>query len=284
MGNRKKKKGFGYYLYAVVILLLTITNITLAAFLLTYVQETEVSGTKYSQKSEILEWFEEDKLTINSVYSFWKIRSGSYEMPVYLDDIDFAFHTPWKIELKVTEKQIMAGMYLQGSYVYFDKDGLVMNISSEAMESVELIEGIQVQSEEEIQLFQTLKIQDQDVFQIIMKFIEAMKKQDLSPDKIVWEEESMNLQFGEICVQLGKNNFDEKLTQLPAILTKEELQGQAGILHMEKYGETSGKISFERTSDNGETTDENASDENSQDGTSTNDEETDGADTIDNEE
>lgn len=260
MKNKKKKKGFGYYLYAVVILILTIANITLATLLLTHVQDVEVSGTKYSEKSEILEWFQEDKLTANSLYSFWKIKSGSYEMPVYLEGINISFRAPWKIHLKVTEKQIMAGMYLQDYYVYFDKEGLVMHISAEAIEGVKLVEGIQLVSEENIEIFQKLKIQDEDVFQVIMNFIDAIEKQNLAPDKIVWEEESMNLHFGEICVKLGKNHFDEKLTQLPAILAREELQGMSGVLHMEKYKETSDKISFESDKEagtNSENTTEN---------------------------
>ena len=53
----------------------------------------------------------------------------------------------------------------------------------------------------------------------------------------------MNLYFGEICVQLGKMNFDEKLTQLPPIL--EKLEGKKVTLHLELYSELSNSISFE---------------------------------------
>ena len=59
MRKKKKRKGFGYYFYAVVVLLLTIANITLAILLLTHVQETEVKGNNYSEKSDIIEWFDE---------------------------------------------------------------------------------------------------------------------------------------------------------------------------------------------------------------------------------
>ena len=51
---RKKKRKFGYYLYAIVMLMLTIANITIATFLLTYVQKIKVTGTKYSTDSQII--------------------------------------------------------------------------------------------------------------------------------------------------------------------------------------------------------------------------------------
>ena len=71
---------------------------------------------------------------------------------------------------------------------------------------------------------------------------EEVRKEELAPDRLVWEDDSMNLYFGEICVQLGKLNFDEKLIQLPPIL--EKLEGKKGILHLEHYNEMSSSISF----------------------------------------
>ena len=67
--RRKKKSKFGYYLYAVVVLALTVANITIATLLLTYVQEIRVTGNETIQKSKILSWIQEDPLTVNSLYT-----------------------------------------------------------------------------------------------------------------------------------------------------------------------------------------------------------------------
>lgn len=248
MRKKKKRKGFGYYFYAVVVLLLTIANITLAILLLTHVQETEVKGNNYSEKSDIIEWFEEDTLTRNSLYSFWKIKYGSYELPIYLEDIQLSFRAPWKIRLTVTEKEILAGMQYGDEYIYFDKEGLVMTTSTEALDGIYLIEGLVIvhnSEEAEIKQFERLQMLDEDIYTIIEKILTALDTVELVPDRIVWEDSSMNLYFGEVCVQLGKTNFSEKLTQLPPILEKEEIQGKAGILHMENYSKTGDSISFE---------------------------------------
>ena len=65
----------------------------------------------------------------------------------------------------------------------------------------------------------------------------------MEPDRLVWEDDSMNLYFGDICVKLGKLNFDEKLIQVPPIL--KEVEGKKGTFNLEHYNEMSSWISFE---------------------------------------
>ena len=241
--KRRKKKGkFGYYLYAVTVLLLTIINITLAALLLTQVQGIEVKGTKYSQESDIVTWIEEDPLTINSQYTLWKFKFSQYTLPVYLEDVDVSLSAPWKVKVKVTEKQMIGCILVDNSYVYFDAEGLVLKVGSEYVADIPLIEGIKVKGAE---LFEYLDVENQKVFSYIVNVTEEMKETDLSPDRLVWEDSSMNLYFEQVCVKLGKSNFAEKIIQLPPIL--EELEGKRGTLHMEHYTDESTSISFEKS-------------------------------------
>lgn len=240
--RRKKKSKFGYYLYAVTVLLLTIINITLAALLLTQVQGIEVKGTKYSQESEIVAWIEEDPLTINSLYTLWKFKVGHYTLPVYLEDVDVSLSAPWKVNVKVQEKQMIGCILVDNSYVYFDADGLVLKTGSEYDAEFPLIEGLQVN---EAELFEYLDVENSKVFSYIVNVTEEIGEADLHPNRLVWEDDSMNLYFESVCVKLGKSNFEEKVLQLPPIL--EELGGKRGTLRMEHYTEDSTSISFEKS-------------------------------------
>ena len=65
--EHKKKRRPKYYAYAVAILVLTIINVTLAVFLLTYVQKIEVSGAVNGNEDEIVSWVKEDPLVKNSI-------------------------------------------------------------------------------------------------------------------------------------------------------------------------------------------------------------------------
>lgn len=240
--RRKKKSKFGYYLYAVTVLLLTIINITVATLLLTQVQRIEVKGNKHSQKSDIVAWLKEDPLTVNSLYTLWKFKFGHYTLPVYLEDVDVSLTAPWKVKVKVQEKQMIGCILLDNNYVYFDVEGLVLKSGSEYNAEFPLIEGLTIQ---EAQLFEYLDVENQKVFSYIVKVTEEIQEANLSPDRLVWEDDSMNLYFEQVCVKLGKSNFAEKIQELSPILA--ELEGKHGILQMEHYTEDSKSISFEKS-------------------------------------
>ena len=252
--RRKKKSKFWYYVYAVTILLLTITNITLATLLMTHVQSVQVTGNVNSKKNEILAWIGEDTMTNNSLYMLWKFKSGSYKLPVYLEDASVSLKAPWKVRVKVAEKRIIGCVFIENEYVYFDEEGLVLKKTSEYEKGVPLIEGIQV---EDADRFAYLTVDDEKVFSYIVNLTEEVEKSKLSPDRIVWEDEGLNLYFEQICVRLGKSNFNEKVLHLPPIL--EKLEGQSGVLQMEHYTSDSKNISFQKQEETGGNTDDEKS-------------------------
>lgn len=242
-GHRKKKSKFGYYLYAVVVLMLTIANVTIGALLLTYVQQIQVTGNKISRQSDIISWIQEDPLTANSLYTLWKFRSSrsKIKMPIYLEGVDVSLSAPWKVKVKVREKQMIGCVLSEGSYVYFDAEGLVLKKSSEYEEGIPVIEGIKVSNTE---LFTVLKVDNQKVFSYVVDIADGIEGNHLSPEQIVWEDDSMNLYFGDVCVKLGKSNFDIKLNEVRPILKK--LKGESGTLQMEHYTTDNASISFEK--------------------------------------
>ena len=251
--RRKKKSKFGYYLYAVVILVLTITNITLAFLLVTHVQKINVSGTVNSTEEEIKAWLTEDPLTVNSVYTLLKYKTGSDELPVYLDGLKVSLKLPWEVQVDVEEKEIVACVKYKDSYAYIEKGGLVMKVTEELEEGIPYIEKVKVQS---AKTFQTLKVKDEKIFTYIKNIIHEIERNEITPDHIAWENDGMSLYFEDVCVELGKSDYDVKISQLPPIL--ENLKGKAGVLRMSHYTETSGSISFEEYMEevSGETTEE----------------------------
>lgn len=238
--RRKRKSRFGYYLYAIVMLLLTMANIVVATFLLTFVQRIDISETTHVQKSQILQWFKEDPYTLNSIYAVGKHKMAPPETPAYLQSVKVGWSAPWAIKIDVQEKQIVGCIMFEETYVYFAEDGTVMLKGSQVLEGIPIIEGLNA---EEAALYGTLTFEDKKVFSYVVNISEQIKKNELKPDRLVWEEDSMNLYFGEIRVCLGKLNFDEKLVELPPIL--ERLEGKKGTLHLEHYSEMSKNISFE---------------------------------------
>ena len=237
--RRKKKKRFGRYLYALTIIVLTMVNISLATFLLTYVQRVKVEGTKHCNQGQIVEWIKEDPLTVNSIYSVCKFKIGRYKLPSYLESVKVGMSLPWELRVEVKEKEIAGCILIENAYVYFAEDGTVLVKGSEIIDEIPIVEGLKIR---EATLYEKMKIRDDKIFDYIINISKEIKKNEINPQRIVWEDDSMNLYIGSVCVKLGKLNFDEKLVQLPPIL--EKLEGKSGTLHLEHYNEMSSSISF----------------------------------------
>lgn len=238
--KRRRKKGFGYYLYAVVSLTLFVAILVLSVLLLFHVQEMQVVGNSYVEENQILNFVWEDPNTSNSLYTLWKFKSGSYHKPEYVEAIDVSLKAPWKVQLTVTEKKLIGCMVAEGEYNYFDREGMVLLKSPELLEDIPMIEGL---GSNAVELYEKIPVENEKVFSYILQLTEEFEKQELSPDRILWEEDSMNVYFENVCVQFGKNGFEEKVLQVSAILPK--LEGKKGVLHLEHYSQTSASISFE---------------------------------------
>ena len=243
--RRKKKSRFGYYLYALVALFLAIANILVFTFVLTFVQKIEVLGTQYTTVDEFVSEIKSDPYTKNSLYTIWKYKSGGFTFPSIVEDTKMKLKAPWEIVITVDEKDIVGCVLINNEYVYFSEDQTVITKGVDVIEGIPVVEGLQVNRVAERE---PLEIENEKVFKYITSISNVIKENDLQPDSIVWEEESMNLYFGGIRVQLGKSNFDEKLVQVPPIL--EKLEGQTGILHLEHYSDVSTNISFEKEEKN----------------------------------
>lgn len=242
MAKKKKKKTKVWdCVYAFVTLTLMIAIIVISILLLTHVQKITVTGAKYSESSTIISWIKDDKYTSNSLYTLWKFKSGRYELPVYLEKVEVGIRMPWELTVKVTEKQIMGCVLTDDAYAYIDEEGLVIEKGTSMIQDIPVIEGLQVSN---VKKYEKLKIENEKIFGYIVSLTKEVQKNELTPERLVWADDSMNLYFGEVCVKLGKSSFYEKLLQLPPIL--EKLEGKSGILHLEHYNQMSTSISFEQ--------------------------------------
>lgn len=242
--RRRKKSRFGYYLYALVMLLLTIANVVLFVLILTFTQSIRIEGSTLGQEDQILSWVKEDPKTKNTLYTFWKYRFGTYEIPNYLESVNVTLTAPWAVRVEVTEKQVIGGILKGDTYLYFDAEGLVLRKESEQLENIPIIEGLEGN---DAALFEVLEVDNDKVFSYIVNITDLLKKYELSPDRLVWEDDCMQLYFDQICVRIGKLNFEDKILQLPPVL--EKLEGKAGTLNMEYYTKDSSSISFEEKID-----------------------------------
>lgn len=241
--KRKKKSGHkkSHKIYALVVLLLGLAIIALAVILLFYVQKIEVKGNEYTSSEEIVKMVEEDKGSFNSLYILWKYHFTDYKKPDSVQDMQVSLKAPWIVRVKVKEKPIMGCAVAEKSYVFFDSSGEVVWESTQPIENIVTVEGLDAGSAKKGDVLSKGR---ERLFKELDALTSDMGNFELSPDKIVCDGNQMYVYFGDVCVAVGSSVTTEKISQIPPIL--EKLGGQKGTLHLEYFENESSVITFDK--------------------------------------
>lgn len=173
----------------------------------------------------------------NSLYLSMKYKNREMEDIPFLDAMDVNILTPDTIKITVYEKALAGYVKYMDTYVYFDKDGYVVESSAIRTEGIPQVTGLAF---DYIVLGQPLPVSEEheEVFGTILNLTKLLNKYELSADRIYFHSNSeMTLYFGEVKVALGDETerLEDKLMLLPKMLPG--LEGKSGTLQMETYNE-----------------------------------------------
>ena len=240
--KKRPRKRKSHKLYAGVTLLLMVLVIVLCFSILFYTEGFAVEGNDYCSKQEIYDTVLENPYEINTLYVLAKYKLGFGKKLACMDTMKVSLNSPWSLKVTVEEKPIIGYVKNGDQYAYFDKEGLVVDISTEAKEDLPSIDGVKFKK---IALYKKLKCSKTKIFNQILETTQEVKKYELSPDKLVYEKNSIMLYFGDICVSLGSSVTSDQMAQIEPILAK--LTDQSGTLHLENYSTAAKVITFEKT-------------------------------------
>ena len=242
-GENQKERHKGRGLLAAAVLILVLLPAGFLAVSLFRIREVEVTGNSFYSSQEIQDRVITDRYTSNSLYLYLKYRYLDPEEIPFVDKIEVSLLAPGKVRLRVYEKSVVGYVVYMGANLYFDKDGVVVESSSEVKEGIPCISGLQFQS---LTLYRKLAVSDESVFERILNITQLVKKYELSPDRIEFgESQELTLYFGQVRVALGNGgSLEEKVGRLHDLYG--DLEGKSGVFHMENYTEDSKFISFER--------------------------------------
>ena len=145
-------------------------------------------------------------------------------------------------EIRVYEKNMVGYVRYLGQDVYFDKDGIVVESSTQELEGIPQISGVTFDS---LAIHQPLSVEDPTIFDTILSITKLLTKYDLDPDEIRFGAGGeLFLQLGDVKVALGTGeNLDEKISRLKQL--EGDLKDKSGTLHMENYTDETTHISLE---------------------------------------
>lgn len=231
----------------VLILLIVCIVILIGAFVIKSIYTVEtvyVEGNMHYSEEEIKEIVMDGPLGLgnNSLYLSVKYRSKGVKNIPFVDVMDVNVLAPDTIKITVYEKVLTGYVKCLDSFMYFDKDGCVVESSGIRTAGVPQITGLEF---DHIVLDQTLPVENQDIFNKILVLTKLLNKYSLVADRLHFNQSGeVVAYFGTVKVALGNDSarLEDKVMILPGLL--EHLQGKKGILQMQTYDESGGKYIF----------------------------------------
>ena len=242
--RRKKRKRWKAFLRLVLAVALLAGAGTLVVTKVFTVEKMEIVGSEYYSDEAISEWLLDDEYSWNSLYVFFKYKFVEpREMP-FVDSMDVSMKSPHVLQVQVHEKLLLGRVYIKalGQSAYFDKDGFVVEMSSDVIKKIPQVTGLDV---DQIVLYEKLPIKEKHVLKNLLSVTQILKKFELVPNSVRYNgENGFTLKYGDIMVVMGEaDSLNDKITRLAHIMPK--LVGKKGTLHLEGWTENTTDITFE---------------------------------------
>ena len=207
------------------------------------VTKVYVEGNVHYTNEEIMEMVMDGKFGNNSLFLSMKYKDKGIEDIPFIQAMDVAIEAKDIIRITVYEKALAGCVSDLGQYVYFDKDGIVVEASTEKTEGIPQVTGLKF---DHVILHEPLPVEKPEVFDEVLNITQQLEKYSMSADRIYFDSDyRVTLVFGEAKVSLGDDGYmDEKIMKLQYILPS--LIGKKGTLDMREYSEDAKSYTFEQ--------------------------------------
>ncbi|RKJ06817.1 cell division protein FtsQ [bacterium D16-54] len=213
---------------------LAVILLTAALLLSVRISEITVTGNERYTKEELTQILFPDQWSRNSLFCFLRDRLQEHVQIPFVEDYELVFQGLGKVEVIVYEKSVVGYVSYMSSYMYFDKDGIIVESANEALPGVPLVTGLKFG---QIVLYQKLPLEKEETFQQILNLTQVLSVFELKVDRIQYGSYGdITLYLKEIEVLLGNGgNLNDKISELNDMLP--QLEGRKGVLHLEDYDE-----------------------------------------------
>ena len=206
------------------------------------VQNVSVEGNVHYTSEEIEAMVLTDRLSYNSLYLSLKYRNKEIRDIPFIETMSVRVDSPDSITIRVYEKSVAGYVEYMGRYMYFDRDGIVVESSETRTEGIPQVTGIRF---DHVVLYEALPVKNTDIFQEILSITQMLSKHQITTDKIYFNESNeITLYFDNIRAKLGKANLEEKVMRLEQILPN--LSGESGVLDLQNYSEDRKNVTFQK--------------------------------------
>lgn len=237
--NKKRKSKKGKYIkIAVVAALVLIIAAGAGSYFIFRVNSIEYLGGTHYEPGEL------NRIifgTDNPNALYYKFFGKKDKKITFVEKYDVDVEWPDKMTVTVYEKSIIGYISYMGCNMYFDREGIVVESTSQQYAKVPEISGLQFKS---IVLNSKLEIGNDEIFPRILEMTQAFDKYNLNIEKIYFNSSyEVTLNMGDVRVLLGSaEDSTDKLYVLKQMAPK--LEKMKGTLDLREYDGKDSSIIF----------------------------------------
>lgn len=243
--GRRKRRMVKLIIFLAMVLLVTFG---IYYFLTTFtIRHITVDGSTHYTQEEIVDMVirrPEDKISL--VLSM-KYHNEPITNIAFIQSIEVNVVSADTIHIQVYEKTLAGYIEYLGQYMYFDKDGIVVEASSQITEGIPEITGLEFNS---VVLHNPLPVKNPEVFGQVLEITNLLNKYKLEIDTIYFNKNlEVTLYMDSVRVPLGNGDkLTEKIMKLRDLAP--HVKGMSGVLHLENVESGSDVITFTKDVEN----------------------------------
>lgn len=211
------------------------------------IKNVEVMGTDAYTDDEAIELVFSDYWDSNTfVCLVNNLLDRKKDLP-FIADYSIVLTGPVSCDLIIYEKSAVGCIDYMGSFMYFDRDGIIIESSPVRLEGVPVIEGVDFGH---IVLGEALPVENDSVFADVMTVTGGLSGYDIDCEEIYYSETmeiTVTIEGGDIRVEFGTNeDISSKMSILNDMLPELKDAGLKGVLDLTNYSESSSEdtVSF----------------------------------------
>lgn len=213
------------------------------------IEEVSVTGNRHYTREQIEDMVFEGPLDHNSLFLGMKYSKRKIDDIPFIETMDVQVLSAKSVAISVYEKSIAGCVQYLDRYMFFDKDGIIVECSNTTSPDIPVVRGL---SFDHMVLHERLELDDENknIFSKILNITQLLSKYQINTNQIFFEPDgNMTLYFGNARVKIGTmDNIDEKMLRLKEITPALIAENLSGVLYMDGYveGNDNDNITFQR--------------------------------------
>ena len=182
-------------------------------------ENINVTGSSRYTQEEIIERLKSSKADDNAIIFYLK-HKYFYEARIpFVEKMSFELTDKNSISIRVYDKKVIGCIEFMGDYLYFDKDGIIVESTSNRLSDIPQVKGLKYHK---IVLNEKLEVQKEELYDVILNLTQQIEKLGLNVDTISFNSQyEVTVDCGDIKAMLGKRStYDEVLATLKNIIDK----------------------------------------------------------------